>query len=110
MKAPFSARDREAGVPGADGQLDRSGRGVTDGPHRHQGLALRAGRPSPGGEPSSSASSRRSCSSGSSRPGLTGVLDQPVELLAGEDGLDLVLGLDVEEPQDDPGAGAERRR
>ena len=42
--------------------------------------------------------------------GLAGVLHQAVELLAGEDGLDLVLGLDAEQPQDDPGAGAERRR
>ena len=46
---------------------------------------------------------------GVEQPGLAGVLDQPVELLAGEDRLDLVLGLDAEEPQDEPGAGAERR-
>ncbi len=42
-------------------------------------------------------------------PGLSGVLDEPVELLAGEDGLHLVLGLDAEEPEHQPGAGAQRR-
>ncbi|CAO0826754.1 hypothetical protein SMICM17S_11538 [Streptomyces microflavus] len=57
--------------------------------------------------PRTRASSRRSWASGPSSPAWPRVLDQPVELLAGEDGLHLVLRFDAEDPPADR-AGAQR--